>query len=168
MGSRWETSITSGSTYLLRLVNAAIDTHWDFSIDNHTLTVIAADFVPIVPYTTDRLSIGMGQRYDIIITADQGDVASDFWLRAVPDSFCSDNDNSDDIKGIIHYDSSTGTPETSSQVYDQLDCFGELPKNLVPYLSLDASTSAAIEDDLAVSVSKNSAKLFKCEQATLD
>lgn len=110
----------------------------------------------------------MGQRYDIIITADQGDVASDFWLRAVPDSFCSDNDNSDDIKGIIHYDSSTGTPETSSQVYDQLDCFGELPKNLVPYLSLDASTSAAIEDDLAVSVSKNSAKLFKCEQATLD
>ncbi|CAK1359430.1 Laccase-2 [Cercospora beticola] len=161
LGSRWETSLTSGSTYLLRLVNAAIDTHWDFSIDNHTLKVIAADFVPIVPYTTERLSIGMGQRYDVIITADQGDVASDFWLRAVPDSFCSDNDNSDDIKGIIHYDSSTGTPQTSSQVYDQLDCFGEKSKSLVPYLPLDASTAAAIQDDLAVSVSKNAAKLFK-------
>ncbi|PPJ59303.1 hypothetical protein CBER1_04226 [Cercospora berteroae] len=161
LGSCWEMSLISGSTYLLRLVNAAIDTHWDFSIDNHTLKVIAADFVPIVPYTTDRLSIGMGQRYDILITADQGDVASDFWLRAVPDSFCSENDNSDDIKGIIHYDSSTGTPQTSSQVYDQLGCFGESSKKLVPYLSLDASTSAGTEDDLAVSVSRNSAKLFK-------
>lgn len=103
LGSHWETSFEAGSSYLLRVVNGAIDTHFDFSIDNHTLTVIAADFVPIVPYTTNVIAIGMGQRYDVIVTANQASVASDFWLRAVPDTFCSNNYNPDNIKGIIHY-----------------------------------------------------------------
>lgn len=39
LGSYWEQTVTSGSSYLLRVVNAAIDTHFDFSIDNHTLQV---------------------------------------------------------------------------------------------------------------------------------
>lgn len=102
-GSYWEQSVDSGTSYLLRVVNGAADTHFDFSIDNHTLTVIAADFVPIVPYTTEVIAIGMGQRYNVIVTADQSAVASDFWLRATPDTFCSNNYNPDAIKGIIHY-----------------------------------------------------------------
>lgn len=106
-GSRFETSVEEGSSYLIRLVNGAIDAHFSFSIDNHTLTVIASDFVPIVPFTTDVLSIGMGQRYDIIVTANQGAVASDFWIRANPDEWCTSNLNTDDIKGILHYGSTS-------------------------------------------------------------
>lgn len=37
-------------------------------IDNHTMTVIASDLVPIEPYTTNVLDIGMGQRYDVSIS----------------------------------------------------------------------------------------------------
>lgn len=59
-GSRFTMKVDEGTSYRLRLVNAAIDTHWNFQIDNHTLTVIAMDFVPIEPFTTDILSIGMG------------------------------------------------------------------------------------------------------------
>jgi len=59
-GSRFTTQFTSGTSYRIRLVNAAVDTHFKFSIDNHTLTVIATDLVPIVPYTTEILNIGMG------------------------------------------------------------------------------------------------------------
>ncbi|KAK4632151.1 Laccase-2 [Fulvia fulva] len=160
-GSRWETSLTSGTSYRLRLVNGAIDTHFDFTIDNHTLTVIAADFVPIVPYTTETLSIGMGQRYDVIITANQADVASDFWLRAIPDTFCSENLYGHDIRGIIHYGSSTGTPSTTCYEIDEKECFGEVSSNLVPYFELDAGSSAALDENLAVSVGFNSEKLFK-------
>ena len=104
VGQRWSTDFTSGTSYLLRLVNAAIDTHFDFTIDGHTLQIIGMDFVPIKPYFTSVLSIGIGQRYDIIVQADQASVASDFWLRAIPDTFCSNNANGADIKGIIHYD----------------------------------------------------------------
>jgi FtsP/CotA-like multicopper oxidase with cupredoxin domain len=59
-GYRFNTSVTAGTSYRFRLVNAAIDTHFKFSIDNYTLTVMAMDFVPIEPFNTTVLSIGMG------------------------------------------------------------------------------------------------------------
>lgn len=62
-GSRFTTSWESGTTYRIRLVNAAVDTHWKFMVDNHTMTVIQADFNPIEPYTTDYINIGMGKSY---------------------------------------------------------------------------------------------------------
>jgi FtsP/CotA-like multicopper oxidase with cupredoxin domain len=61
-GYRYNTTFTEGESYRIRLINAAVDTHFKFMIDNHTLTVIAMDLVPIQPFTTDVLSIGMGTR----------------------------------------------------------------------------------------------------------
>lgn len=60
-GSRFTMKVDEGRSYRLRLVNAAINTHWGFGIDNHTLTVIAMDLVPIKPFTIDYISIAMGQ-----------------------------------------------------------------------------------------------------------
>lgn len=60
LGHRFNTSFTSGESYRLRLINGALDTHFKFSIDNHTMTVIAADFVPIKPYDTTVLDISIG------------------------------------------------------------------------------------------------------------
>ncbi|TVY46600.1 Laccase [Lachnellula occidentalis] len=156
-GSRFEMDITSGSTYRLRLVNGAIDTHFKFMVDNHTLTVIAMDLVPIVPYTTDVLSIGMGQRYDVILNATES--SGDYWMRAIPQTFCSDNDNADDIKGIVRYDStSTADPTTSVYTYTD-DCDDEAIADLVPYLSSDASSDGET-DDFAVTIGKSN-NLFK-------
>lgn len=60
-GSRFETTFEVGQSHRLRLVSGAIDTHFKFSIDNHTMQVIANDLVPIVPYNTTVLNIGMGE-----------------------------------------------------------------------------------------------------------
>lgn len=65
-GSRFTMNVDQGTSYRLRIVNAAVDTHWNFQIDNHTLTVIAMDFVPIQPFTTDVISIGMGMFFTLI------------------------------------------------------------------------------------------------------
>lgn len=46
---------------MLILVNTAVDTTFVFSIDNHNLTVIQMDFVPIKPYTTDHIKIGISK-----------------------------------------------------------------------------------------------------------
>jgi FtsP/CotA-like multicopper oxidase with cupredoxin domain len=59
-GHRFNTSFTAGTSYRFRIVNAAINTQFKFSIDNHTLTVIANDLVPIVPYNTSVLSVSIG------------------------------------------------------------------------------------------------------------
>ncbi|RAL60247.1 hypothetical protein DID88_000027 [Monilinia fructigena] len=40
--------------------------------------------VPIKPYQTQVLNIAIGQRYDVIVTANQGAIASDFWIRSIP------------------------------------------------------------------------------------
>lgn len=91
-GSRFETAFDADTRYRIRLVNAAADTHFRFMIDNHTLEVIATDFVPIVPYNTTDVSIGMGQRYDVIVTA-KDLTSGNFWMRAIPQESCSENDN---------------------------------------------------------------------------
>lgn len=59
-GSRFAMAVTEGDSYRLRVLNGAIDTHFKFSVDNHTLTIIATDLVPIEPYTTDILDIAIG------------------------------------------------------------------------------------------------------------
>ncbi|KAK4107642.1 multicopper oxidase [Canariomyces notabilis] len=157
-GTRLAVSFTSGTSYRMRLVNAAVDTHWRFSIDNHTMTVMAADLVPIVPYETTVITIGMGQRYDIVVTADQADVADNFWMRAIPQSACSDNDSTENIKGIVYYGDSPGTPSTTG--YDFKDACDDETANITPYISKTVS-SAQWNDLETASVSRNSAGLFK-------
>lgn len=59
-GHYFNMSAKENSTYRLRLVNAAVDEGFMFSIDNHTLTVISMDLVPIQPFTTENITITMG------------------------------------------------------------------------------------------------------------
>ncbi|KAI1847860.1 hypothetical protein JX265_013902 [Neoarthrinium moseri] len=147
-GSRFTMSLTSGTSYRLRLVNGAIDTHWKFMIDNHTLTVIASDFVPVVPFTVDYVNIGMGQRYDVIVTADQTDLADNFWLRAIPQSACSDNDNGDGILGIVNYDGASVTDPSTIRLDYGADACDDETDNLVPYIAKEVGGSdlSALED----------------------
>ncbi|KPM35398.1 Laccase-2 [Neonectria ditissima] len=155
---RFNVSFTSGTSYRMRLVNAAVDTHWKFSIDNHTMTVIAADLVPIEPFETTIISLGMGQRYDIIVEADQADVADNFWMRAIPQSACSDNESSNNIKGIVYYGDSPSTPSTDG--YSYTDGCDDDTSSVTPYISQDVS-DADWQDLESATVGKNTAGLFK-------
>ncbi|KAL4964354.1 Cupredoxin [Aspergillus stella-maris] len=140
-GSRWETTFEAEKKYRFRLVNAAADQHFRFMVDNHTLEVIANDFVPIIPYNTTQLSIAMGQRYDVIVTAKDQQTVGDFWLRAIPQSSCSETSATDKVKGIIRYNNaSTSDPTTSAYEYTD-SCDDEQPSNLIPYLAINASST---------------------------
>lgn len=118
-------------------------------IDDHTLTVVSADFVPIVPYETTNVGLGVGQRYDVIVMAKENQTAgSSFWMRSVPVSGCSRNAAPTDLKGIVRYAGgtnhssiktrSTTTPTSTAPTYDDANCTDEDASNLVPYLSLNA------------------------------
>ena len=171
LGYYFNTTFTAGTSYRIRLVNTAMDTYFKFMIDNHTLTVMTTDLVPIVPYETDVLNIAMGtmplfliklvincvtiaQRYDLVVTADQESVADNFWLRAIPQTPCSDNLTPDGIKGIVSYSNSTvGIPTTTAYAYTEA-CEDETASDLVPYLALDASTPTWTEtEDAAAGIS---------------
>lgn len=58
----------SGTKYLLRLINPSAEAIMKFTIDGHKLKVIANDFVAINPYETDVVTLGVGQRSDVIVS----------------------------------------------------------------------------------------------------
>jgi len=61
-----------GQRIRLRVINAAADTAFRLALAGHRLTVIASDGYPLRPVTGDALLIGMGERYDLIVTAGDG------------------------------------------------------------------------------------------------
>lgn len=56
-----------GETVRLRLINASAMTYFDFRIPGLTLTVIAADGLPVTPVTVDELRIAVAETYDVLV-----------------------------------------------------------------------------------------------------
>ncbi|TEY57555.1 hypothetical protein BOTCAL_0214g00020 [Botryotinia calthae] len=73
--------LVPGAKYRLRIINTSLDNNFPVTLDSHNFQLIQSDFVPIQPYTTKTIFIAIGQRYDVIITADQ--VPSNYWFRAI-------------------------------------------------------------------------------------
>jgi FtsP/CotA-like multicopper oxidase with cupredoxin domain len=61
-----------GDRVRLRLINAASDTAYRLAVGGHRLTVTHADGFPIEPMDVDALLLGMGERYDVVVTARSG------------------------------------------------------------------------------------------------
>lgn len=59
-GAYGKVSIVKGKKYLLRLINTSMDAMIRVSLDGHRFTVVASDLVPITPYTTDWVLLGIG------------------------------------------------------------------------------------------------------------
>lgn len=108
----------SGKTHRLRLINSGADGVQRFSIDQHTMTVIANDFVPIKPYEAKVVTLGVGQRVDVIVKADVGAPKSAFWMRSNL-TVCTPARQPFAV-AAIYYDEDTGADPTS-QPWDEKD-----------------------------------------------
>jgi len=75
-------NVISGTRYRLRLVSISCDPNFNFSIDGHNLTIIEVDGENHEPLVVDSLQIFAGQRYSVVLNADQ-EIAN-YWIRAVP------------------------------------------------------------------------------------
>ena len=71
-GERDTVQAKAGQRVRLRLINAGSDTAYRFAVAEHRLTVTHADGFPIKPVEVDTLLLGMGERYDVIVTAKSG------------------------------------------------------------------------------------------------
>lgn len=126
-----------GRKYLLRLINASTSSTFIFSIDKHILQVIEADFVPIQPYYTDSVLIGIGQRYHVIVEASPSNSLlpvedQNYWIRTVGAEHCSDIEQPNPLIGIIRYNAgSTKRPTTTAYQFSKV-CADEPLESLVP------------------------------------
>jgi hypothetical protein len=78
-----------------------------------------------------------GQRYDIIVAADQA--VGNYWLRALPALGCSSNSNQDGIVAIVTYEGANlANPTSTAYVPSDTNCEDEV--GLYPVVIKDISS----------------------------
>ncbi|EXJ91357.1 hypothetical protein A1O1_04469 [Capronia coronata CBS 617.96] len=139
-------SVQPGKKHLFRIINSGVQNMYSVHIDDHVMTVIAADYVPIVPYTTEWLNIGIGQRYDVIVEMNQP--VAGYFLRAVTQTGCPSgcgNSGLGNANGIILYEGAEATLPTSTYgnktASDFAICADEPIASLVPFLEKTAGSA---------------------------
>ncbi|AQT83175.1 oxidase [Mycolicibacterium litorale] len=65
-------SAKPGQRIRIRIINAAADTAFRVALAGHRMTVTHTDGFPVVPTDVDAVLLGMGERYDVIVTAGDG------------------------------------------------------------------------------------------------
>ncbi|KAK3984630.1 laccase [Cladorrhinum sp. PSN332] len=148
--NKFSMSVEKGKKYLLRIINTSVDTTYILSIDNHNLTVTTTDFVPIKPYNTNRVVVGIGQRYHAVLDAtpiDNGALSAEgnYWIRAIPADGCKgfeDGNEPDERQGVLRYNAtSTGVPTSfrdSGKAFDT-QCRDEHFHKLHPVVKWDVA-----------------------------
>ncbi|MBQ1162117.1 multicopper oxidase family protein, partial [Streptomyces sp. A73] len=61
-----------GDRIRIRFINAGGDTAFRVALGGHRMTVTHTDGFPVEHTTTDALLLGMGERYDVLVTAEHG------------------------------------------------------------------------------------------------
>ncbi|XP_076939584.1 laccase-4-like [Bidens hawaiensis] len=67
----FQLSVEKGKSYMLRIINAALNEELFFKIAGHKLTVVEVDAVYVKPFKTDTIVIAPGQTTNVIITANK-------------------------------------------------------------------------------------------------
>jgi len=79
-GTYSRVTLQKGKVHKIRLINMSVDNSFTVNLVNHKMTVTGTDFVPVKPFETDSLYLTVGQRYDVLIDADQ-DPSKAYWFN---------------------------------------------------------------------------------------
>ncbi|KDP35658.1 hypothetical protein JCGZ_09096 [Jatropha curcas] len=96
--------VKPGKTYLLRLINAALNDEIFFSIANHTLTVVETDAVYVKPFNTPVLLITPGQTSNVLLKAKPKAPNATFLMAARPYSTGPAAFDNTTTAGILEYE----------------------------------------------------------------
>ncbi|ESZ96035.1 laccase precursor [Sclerotinia borealis F-4128] len=149
---------TKGKTHRLRLINAGSAGTQKFSIDGHQLQVTAVDYVPIIPYTTNVVTLAIGQRADVVVTA-SGQLNDAVWMRSDLDVPCMTLTctNPHGLAAIYYDNANTTTaPTTTGVAWDSNDCANDPLHLTVPYTAVKPPDTPAITQNMEITVGVNS------------
>ncbi|KAL2337878.1 hypothetical protein Fmac_012324 [Flemingia macrophylla] len=102
----YHVKVKRGKTYMLRIINAALNAQHFFEIANHTMTVVAIDAAYTEHYKTKVLVLAPGQTVDILLRADQP--VGSYYMAFLPyRSAPGVNLNANMTRGVIIYEGAT-------------------------------------------------------------
>ncbi|XP_028784367.1 laccase-17-like [Neltuma alba] len=97
--------VKPGRTYLLRVVNAALNDELFFSIANHTLTVVEADAVYVKPFETKTILITPGQTTNVLLKTKSRYPKATFLMTARPYVTGLGTFDNSTVASILEYES---------------------------------------------------------------
>jgi laccase len=92
-------------TYMLRLINAALNDELFFAVANHTLTVVDVDALYVKPFAVDSLLIAPGHTSNVFLTAKSSFPGARYYMLARPYATTRPGtfDNST-VAGVLEYE----------------------------------------------------------------
>lgn len=147
---------TTGKKHRLRLINAGAEGIQRFTIDGHSMTVMANDFVPVKPYTTKVVTLGIGQRTDVIVEAILPKGSSVF-MRSVISTTCSVSKQPIAL-AAIYYDGAdtTKTPTSTATPIDDSHCGNDPLATTVPFFPFPSTPKPATTQTIGITIHTNS------------
>jgi Multicopper oxidase len=133
-----------------------------FSIDNHEMTVIANDFVPVVPYKTNIVTLGIGQRTDVLVTANGKDTDA-VWMRSNISIATGCSFSSQPLAlAVIYYPKAdtTKSPTTTAQPAPAPVCANDPLSSSVPFYPLKPVANAAVTTNITIAGAFNETNNF--------
>lgn len=119
----YKLKVVEGKTYLLRIINAALNNQLFFKIANHKFTVVSVDASYTDPYVTDVVVIAPGQTTDVLLKADQPVGSYYMAARAYASAPQIPFDNTT-TRGIVVYD---GAASSANPLMPALPAFNDTP-----------------------------------------
>ncbi|KAK8563742.1 hypothetical protein V6N12_035883 [Hibiscus sabdariffa] len=107
-------NVKPGKTYLLQLINAALNDELFFSVANHTLTVVEADAVYVKPFKTQIVLISPGQTTNVLLRAKFKAPSTTFAMSARPYSSGPAAFDNTTTTGILEYEKSPSSASNSN------------------------------------------------------
>lgn len=146
----------SGKKHLLRLIHHGADGIMKFQIDGHSMTVIAEDYVPIIPRQANVITLGVGQRADVIVTADKDSKGAYYMRTSAPGgAACGGSDTPQALAAIYYEDADTSVMPTSTMAYNSTVCRNDALSSSTPAFSITPSTNP-YQQDLEMDLVMNS------------
>ncbi|CAL9039011.1 unnamed protein product [Musa banksii] len=99
----FELKVKPGKTYLLRMINAALNDELFFSIANHTLTVVDVDAVYVKPFDADIVHIAPGQTTNVLLHTKPSPPDATFLMAARPYATGSGTFDNTTTAGLLVY-----------------------------------------------------------------
>ncbi|KAJ3668943.1 hypothetical protein LUZ60_010893 [Juncus effusus] len=93
-----------GKTYLLRIINAALNDELFFSIANHSLTIVEVDAVYVKPFETNTITITPGQTTNALLTTQSKYPNPSFSMEATVYNAGKATCDATTVAGILEYE----------------------------------------------------------------
>jgi FtsP/CotA-like multicopper oxidase with cupredoxin domain len=144
----FEFAAKKGERLRFRVMNPSGSSIYRFAIAGHKLNVTHADSLPVKPVEVDTFEIAPGERYDVLVNADNPGVWA---VAAVP----ADEGKGNGGFALLKYSDAQGTSSPSAnQVpteltgrrlsYDQLVSLEPMPQSKAPERSIDVTLSGGM------------------------